>query len=84
MPFCHYEIEWLDNYPSHFKHIVYRRYVDDIFVIFSSKEHLQHFVDYMHKQHRYIKLTSETKHNNTFSFLDINITRQNNEFKTCL
>ena len=79
---CHYKKEWLDNCPSHFKPIVYRRYVDDIFVLFSSKEHLQPFVDYMNKQHRCIKFTSETEKNNTFSFLDINITRQNNQFKT--
>ena len=73
-----YEKEWLDNCPSHFKPIVYRRYVDDIFVLFSSKKHLQAFVYYMNKQHRCIKFTSETEQNNTFSFLDINITRQNN------
>ena len=60
---------------SHFKPIVYRRYVDDIFVLFSSKEHLQPFVDYMNKQHRCIKFTSKTEQNNTFFFLDINITR---------
>ena len=46
---CHYEKEWLDNCPSHFKPIVYRSYVDDIFVLFSSKEHLQSFVDCMNK-----------------------------------
>ena len=79
---CHYEKEWLDNCPSHFKPIVYRRYVHDIFVLFSSKEHLQPFVDYMNKQHRCIKFTSETEQNNTFSFLNINITRQNNQLKT--
>ena len=44
---CHYKKEWLDNCP--FKSMVYRRYVDDIFVLFSSKEHLQSFVDYMNK-----------------------------------
>ena len=38
---CHYEKKWLDNCLFHFKPIVYRRYVDDIFVLFSSKEHLQ-------------------------------------------
>ena len=41
---CHYEKEWLDDCPSHFKLIVYRRYVDDIFVLSSSKEYLQLFV----------------------------------------
>ena len=48
----HYEKEWLDNYPSYFKPIVYRRCVDDSFVLFSFKEHLQPFVDYKNKQHR--------------------------------
>ena len=67
--------------PIPFKPIVYRRYAD-IFVLFSSKEHLQPFVDYMNKQHRCIKFTSETEQNNTFSFLDINITRQNSQLKT--
>ena len=42
---CHYEKEWLDNCPSHFKPILNRGYVDDIFVPFSSKEHLQPFED---------------------------------------
>ena len=36
----------------------------------------------MNKQQRCIKLTCETEQNNTFSFLDINITRQNNQLKT--
>ena len=78
----HYGKEWFDNCPSHFKPIVYSSYVDDIFVLFSSKEHLQPFVDDMNKQDRCIKFTSETEKNNTFSFLDINITRQNNQLKT--
>ena len=36
----------------------------------------------MNKQHRCIKFTSETEQNNTFSFLDVNITHQNNQLKT--
>ena len=79
---CHYEKEWLDNCPYHSKPIAYRRYVDDIFVLFSSKEHLQPFVEYMYKQHRCMKFTSETQKNNIFSFLDINIAHQNNRLKT--
>ena len=31
---CHYEKEWLDNCPSHFKPIPNRGYLDDIFVPF--------------------------------------------------
>ena len=78
---CHYKKKWLDNCPSQFKPTVYRRYVY-IFVLLSSKEHLQPFVDYMNKQHRCIKFTLEIEQNTTFSFLDINITCQNNQLKT--
>ena len=33
---CHYEKEWLDNCSIHFKAVIYKRYVDDIFVLLSS------------------------------------------------
>ena len=79
---CHYEKEWLDNCPIHFKPVIYKRYVDDIFVLFSSKEHLQLFVDYMNKQHKCLKFTSEAENDNSFSFLDIKITCHNQQFKT--
>ena len=49
---------------------------------FSSKEQLQVFVDYMNKQHKHLKFTSEEKNDNSFSFLDIKITRHNQQFKT--
>ena len=62
----HYEKEWLDNCPIHFKPIIYKRYVDDIFVLLTSKEHLQLFVDYMNKQHKRIKFTSEAENDNSY------------------
>ena len=79
---CHYEKEWLDNCSIHFKPVMCKRYVDDIFVLFSSKEHLQFFVDYMNKQDKCLKFTSEAENDNSFSFLDIKITRHNQQFKT--
>ena len=30
---CHYEKNWLNECPSQFKPVVYRRYVDDIFFV---------------------------------------------------
>ena len=36
----HYEKEWFNNCPIHFKARTYKRYVDNIFVPFSSKDHL--------------------------------------------
>ena len=31
---CHYEKEWSDNCPIHFKPMIYKKYVDYIFVLF--------------------------------------------------
>ena len=31
---CHYGKEWLDDCSIHFKPMIYKRYVDDIFVLF--------------------------------------------------
>ena len=61
--------------------MIYKRYVDDIFFLFSSKELLQLFVDYMNKQHKCLKFTSEAKEDNSFLFLDIKITHHNQQFK---
>ena len=40
---CHYEKPWLDNCPREFKLVVYSKHVDDIFVLFKSKNHLLSF-----------------------------------------
>ena len=70
------------NCPIQFKSMTCKRYVDDIFVLFSFKQHLQLFVDYMNKQHKCIKFTSEAERDNSFLFLDIKITSHNQQFKT--
>ena len=36
----------------------------------------------MNKQHKCLKFTSESENDNSFSFLDIKITRHNQQFKT--
>ena len=45
---CHYEKLWLDNCRPEFKSVIYRRYVDDIFVLFKSKDDLLLFLDILH------------------------------------
>ena len=62
--------------------MVYKSYVDDIFVLFKSKEHLKLFVNYMNSKHRNIKFTFQTEDSDNFSFLDVKITRQNKQFVT--
>ena len=44
---CFYEKKWLQECPDKFKLICYRRYVDDIFVLFKSRNHLIKFTDYL-------------------------------------
>ena len=79
---CHFENIWLENCPAHFKPIVYRRFVDDTFLLFRTKDHVEKFKNYLNKQHKNIKFTSEIEENGSLSFLDITITRENNKFVT--
>ena len=79
---CHFENIWLENCPAHFKPIVYRRFVDDTFLLFRTKDHVEKFKNYLNKQHKNIKFTSEIEENGSLSFLDITITRENSKFVT--
>ena len=79
---CHFENIWLENCPANFKPIVYRRFVDDTFLLFRTKDHVKKFQNYLNKQHKNIKLMSEIEENRSLSFLDIIITHENNKFVT--
>ena len=46
-----YEIKWLEQCPKEFKPVFYRRYVDDIFVLFESAEHLSKFRNHFNTCH---------------------------------
>ena len=52
------------------------------FVTFNSHEQLKKFVEYMNTKHPNIKFTFEHELNNTFSFLDVKISRENNKLTT--
>ena len=54
---CHYEKEWLDSFPVEFESKLYKKYVDDIFVMFQSRDHVKTFVDYMNTKHPNITFT---------------------------
>ena len=40
---CHFKSIWLENCPSHFKPIIYRRFTDDILSLFWTKDHFEKF-----------------------------------------
>ena len=72
----------LSNSPPDFQLLIFKRFVDDIFVIFTSQAELIRFVNYIKKQHPNVKFTFQAEQNNTFSFLVIKVCRENTEAST--
>ena len=58
---CHFENLWLGNCLAHFKPIVYRRLVDDTFLLFRTKVHVEKFKNHLNKQHKNIKCRSKLR-----------------------
>ena len=79
---CFYEKKWLDQCPNEFKPVFYRRYVDDIFLLFKSQEHVIKFRDYFNKCHPNMKFSFEKEKNGKLSFLDVEVSREGNKFVT--
>ena len=79
---CHFEKQWFSERPPDILREVSKRYVDDVFVIILCQSHLKNFVNYMNTKHPNSKLTLEFKENDPFSFLDVKVTRRNNQLVT--
>ena len=48
---------WFNDCPEDFKPVYYRRYVDNIFVLFRSLDHLEKFTNHLNSKHKNIKST---------------------------
>ena len=81
---CHHEKKWLNDCPNNFKPVFYKRYVDDIFVLFKKSEHVQLFVNYMNSKQKNISFSYETEKDGAMSFLDVNIFRKKGKSVTNL
>ena len=79
---CFHEQIWLNDCPENFKPVYYRRYVDDIFALFRSLDHLEKFTNYLHSKHEHIKFTYEKESNNSLPFLVVLISKLEYGFKT--
>ena len=79
---CVHKILWLEQCPPEFRPVIYKTYVDDTFLLFQNINQIEKFKYYLKLQHANIKFTSEIEINNTLSFLDIKIVRENNKFTT--
>ena len=79
---CFHEKHWLDECPIAYKPLYYRRYIDDTFLIFRAKDHVQQFLSYLNAKHNNIKFTFETEENGKLSFLDTLIINVNGKLST--
>ena len=76
------ETQILDNCPTHYRPIFYRRYVDDTIALFSNKASAELFLDFVNTFHDNIKFTMESENYNKLPFLDILIERTSSGFST--
>ena len=70
-----HEKTWLHSCSSLFKPLLYRRYVDDCFLLFKSLNHATLFLDYLNRPN--ISFTSELEKDGKLLFLDVEIFRSN-------
>ena len=79
---CHFEKQWLSEYPPDFLPKVFKRYVDDIFVMSLCQSHLKDFMNYITLNTQTLNLLRNLSKMTFFSFLDVKITRSNNQLIT--
>ena len=82
----YYEHKWLEKFPLQFRRKYYRRYVEKIFLMFESRDHVKKFVKYMNSHHPNIQFTCEEESNKIKInyFLRYFVTRINNRSTTSL
>ena len=55
----YHEKNWLSSCPVDFRPKFYKRYIDDIFMLFSDPDQVSKFLDYMNSRHPNIKFNAE-------------------------
>ena len=78
----HHEQDSLDS--SRYRQLYIRRYVDHIFVLFKSSDHLKRFQSYLNSCHVSMSFTIETEQKNKISFLEVNLILEHGEFITSI
>ena len=73
---CHHEKYWLENCPRQFSPEYYRRFVDDIFILFQDKDQVNKFDKYLNSRHIKMNFTNEVEDDLSLNFLDILIKKE--------
>ena len=79
---AHHETVWLEECPLSFAPIFFGRYVDDIFVLIRSSDHIIKLANYFSSKHPNIRFTYELENDNTLPFLDVNVFRDAGKFSS--
>ena len=79
---CSFENKWLCDCLKDFKPVFYRRYINDIFLLFSFPDHADKFRKYLLSKPPNIKFSIEKQEDGRLPFLDINIFLGNDKFAT--
>ena len=74
-----YEKQWLKKF-NFCKVLLYRRYIDDIICLFNCEVDAMKIFDYLNSKHPNIKFTFEKQNGGKFTFLDILISNENDNF----
>ena len=77
----YHEKNWLNSCTHRFKQVFYRRYVDNIFILFKSNDHLK---DFLNSCHINMSFSIKTEKENKPSFLDVEIIRKQGKFTTTI
>ena len=78
----HHEQNWLDSFLLEYRPLYYRRYVDDIFALVKSSDHLKRFQSYLSSCHVNMSFIIETEESNKIPFLDVSVIREQDKFVT--
>ena len=78
----YYNKNWFEHCSLEYRLLYYRRYVDDILVLFNSAEHPKRFHSYSNSRHLNVSFTIENEQDNRMSFLDVNVIHEKEKFTT--
>ena len=79
---CNFETEAINACDDRWKPQLYRRFLDDTFILFESLEQSRNFFKYINERHINVKFTVENEVNSQLAFLDITVSRMQNGFAT--
>ena len=81
----YHEKNWLLNSSQQgFKLVFYWRYVDNIFILFKSNDHVKYFQEFLNSCHISMSFSMETERQSKFSFLDIEVICEQGKFSTTI